>query len=95
MSPHYSLTSAEGITDTLYAAFRFIIRSESPVTVAMSTKISREKISTLPRMKSEMRGCVTPSRSVATFCLQPSRRISLENSIMRCEHALMLAAYLQ
>lgn len=36
-----------------------------PAVVAMSTRASSENNATLPRVRSEMRGCVTPKRAAA------------------------------
>jgi hypothetical protein len=69
-------TSARGqLVQGTYAASRTRICTFRPTDVAMLTSVSRPKRSIFPRIKSDTRGCVTPSRSAGRTSHRPALRI--------------------
>src|SRR3990172_4805827 len=75
-----------------YAAFFNRISSRISAAASMLTSVSSENTSILPRIRSEMRGWVTPSVLAASAWVMPLLRIYLVMARISSARAFMLAA---
>jgi hypothetical protein len=71
--------------------FLIVTCGSRPAVVAMSRSDSRPKRLIFPHIRSDMRGCVTPSRRAASACVSPVNLTHACNAIINSERARIAA----